>query len=319
MNNEDKIIDEKAAYLATFAGAQTASILADVAARPRPIPTGIVAVDRMLDGGFDYGKLYVLASAPGMGKTTLALQMAANISANGSNVIYISLVEDERTLTLKGVSRCSKEFCDADGLTRWKLTQEDREDCRAYVSDRQRATMKQAWGHYYEQAVRLKFIDYPASMDDLERIVDRHERLTGNTPCVVLDYLQHLRPCDYQKGWSISDQCEENVMRLKTLALQHRIPMLVLSSISRSSYYVKVSTESLNDAGGIEYAADVVLGLQPMEYSSNDKIAGKRAMEETMKKAVRDMSLSCVKNRDGGLGEVALRYHAAYNFFEEMK
>ena len=319
MNNEDKIIDEKAAYLASSNGTQTASIRAAIAASPRPLSTGLANMDRMLDGGFGYGKLYVLASAPGMGKTTLALQMAANISANGSNVIYISLVEDERTLTLKGVSRCSKEFCDADGLTRWKLTQEDREDCRAYVSDRQRATMKQAWGHYYEQTVRLKFIDRQTSMDELERIVDRHERLRGNTPCVVLDYLQQLRPCDYQKGWSISDQCEENVMRLKTLALQHRIPMLVLSSISRSSYYVTVSAESLNDAGGIEYAADVVLGLQPVEYSSNDKIAGKRAMEETMKKAVRDMSLSCVKNRDGGLGEVALRYHAAYNFFEEMK
>ena len=319
MNNEDKIIDEKAAYLASSNGTQTASIRAAIAASPRPLSTGLANMDRMLDGGFGYGKLYVLASAPGMGKTTLALQMAANISANGSNVIYISLVEDERTLTLKGVSRCSKEFCDADGLTRWKLTQEDREDCRAYVSDRQRATMKQAWGHYYEQTVRLKFIDRPTSIDELERLVAKHERLTGNTPCVVLDYLQHLRPCDYQKGWSISDQCEENVMRLKTLALQHRIPMLVLSSISRSSYYVTVSAESLNDAGGIEYAADVVLGLQPIEYSSNDKIAGKMAMEETMKKAVRDMSLSCVKNRHGGLGEVALRYHAAYNFFEEMK
>ena len=319
MNNEDKIIDEKAAYLASSNGTQTASIRAAIAASPRPLSTGLANMDRMLDGGFGYGKLYVLASAPGMGKTTLALQMAANISANGSNVIYISLVEDERTLTLKGVSRCSKEFCDADALTRWKLTQEDREDCRAYVSDRQRATMKQAWGHYYEQTVRLKFIDRPTSIDELERLVAKHERLTGNTPCVVLDYLQHLRPCDYQKGWSISDQCEENVMRLKTLALQHRIPMLVLSSISRSSYYVTVSAESLNDAGGIEYAADVVLGLQPIEYSSNDKIAGKMAMEETMKKAVRDMSLSCVKNRHGGLGEVALRYHAAYNFFEEMK
>lgn len=254
-----------------------------------------------------------------MGKTTLALQMAANISANGRNVIYISLVEDERTLTLKCVSRCSKEFCDDDALTRWKLTQEDREDCRAYVSDRQRATMKRAWGHYYEQAVRLKFVDRQTSMDDLERIVANHESLVGNTQFVVVDYLQHLRPCDYKKGWSISDQCEENVMRLKTLALQRRIPMLVLSSISRSSYYVTVSTESLNDAGGIEYAAAVVLGLQPVEYSTNDKRAGKRAMEETMKKAVRDMSLSCVKNRDGRLGEVALRYHAAYNFFEEMK
>ena len=319
MNNEDKIIDEKAEYEAMTAGAETASIRAAIAASPRPLSTGLVHVDRMLGGGFDYGKLYVLASAPGMGKTTLALQMAANISANGSNVIYISLVEDERTLTLKGVSRCSKEFCDADGLTRWKLTQEDREDCRAYVSDRQRATMKQAWGYYYEQAARLKFIDRQTSMDYLERIVERHESLTGNTPCVVLDYLQQLRPCDYQKGWSISDQCEENVRRLKTLALQHRIPMLVLSSISRSSYYVTVSTESLNEAGGIEYTADVMLGLQPVEYSSNDQRAGKMAMEETMKKAVRDMSLSCVKNRDGGLGEVALRYHAAYNFFEEMK
>ena len=319
MNNEDKIIDEKAEYEAMTAGAQTASIRAAIAASPRPLSTGLVPVDMMLDGGFGYGKLYVLASAPGMGKTTLALQMAANISANGSNVIYISLVEDERTLTLKSVSRCSKEFCDADALTRWKLTQEDREDCRAHLSESQRATMKQAWGHYYEQTVRLKFIDRPTSMDDLERIVDRHERLTGNTPCVVLDYLQHLRPCDHQKGWSISDQCEENVMRLKTLALQHRIPMLVLSSISRSSYYVTVSAESLNEAGGIEYAADVVLGLQPMEYSSNDKRAGKVVMRETIAKDVREMSLSCVKNRHGGLGEVALRYHAEYNFFEEMK
>ena len=319
MNNEDKIIDEKAEYLATTAAAQSEGFRAADATCPRPIPTGLVAVDRMLDGGFEYGNLYVLASAPGMGKTTLALQMAANISANGSNVIYISLVEDERTLTLKGVSRCSKEFCDADGLTRWKLTQEDREDCRAYVSDRQRSTMKQAWGHYYEQAVRLSFIDYPTSMDDLERIVANHEGLVGNTQFVVVDYLQQLRPCDGQREWSISDQCEENVMRLKTLALQHRIPMLVLSSISRSSYYVKVSTESLNHAGGIEYAADVVLGLQPMEYSSNDKIAGKREMEETMKKAVRDMSLSCVKNRDGKFGKVELLYKSSYSLFEEMK
>ena len=316
--SEEKVIDEKEEYEAMTAGAQTEAIRAAIAASPRPLSTGLANVDRMLYGGFDYGKLYVLASAPGMGKTTLALQMAANISANGSNVIYISLIEDERTLTLKSVSRCSKEFCDADALTRWKLTQEDREDCRAYVSDRQRATMKRAWGHYYEQAVRLKFVDRQTSMDDLERIVANHESLVGNTQFVVVDYLQHLRPCDYQKGWSISDQCAENVMRLKALALQNRLPMLVLSSISRSSYYVKVSTKSLNEAGGIEYAADVVLGLQPIDYSSNDKRAGKKAMAETMAKNVREMSLSCVKNRDGGLGEVALRYHAAYNFFEAL-
>lgn len=316
---EEKITEEKAEYAATFAGAQAEAILAADATCPRPIPTGLAHVDRMLDGGFDYGKLYVLASAPGMGKTTLALQMATSLSAQGQDVLYVALEQDREALTLKGVSRCTREISEADALTTWELEEADREDCRANLSDGQLATLELAKERHAEQAARLKFIDRPTSIDELERIVDRHKRLTGNTPFVVVDYLQQLRPCDGQREWSISYQCAENVMRLKTLALQHRIPMLVLSSISRSSYYVTVSAESLNDAGCIEYAADVVLGLQPMEYSSNDKRAGKRAMEETMKKAVRDMSLSCVKNRDGRLGEAALRYHAAYNFFEEMK
>lgn len=322
---EEKITEEKAEYDATSAGAETASILADVASRPRPLPTGIVAVDRMLGGGFDYGKLYVLASAPGMGKTTLALQMAANISANGNDVIYVSLAEDTVDLMIKGISRCGLEISEDNAITTWQLDGAYRGDSRyADFSDVQRATLELARARYAKQAEKLYIVDIPISMDELERIVDRHERrltglLTGNTPFVVVDYLQQLRPCDGQREWSISDQCAENVMRLKTLALQHRIPILVLSSISRSSYYVKVSTESLNDAGGIEYAADVVLGLQPMEYSSNDKRAGKVVMRETMAKDVREMSLSCVKNKHGGLGEAELRYHAAYNFFEEMK
>ena len=319
MNNGDKIIDEKADYLAASTGSQAEGFRAADATCPRPIPTGLANVDKMLGGGFEHGNLYVLASAPGMGKTTLALQMATSLSAQGHDVLYVALEQDKATLTLKGVSRCTREISEVDAITTWELEEADREDCRAHLSDGQLATLELAWERHAAQAARLKFIDRPTSIDELERIVDRHKRLTGNTPFVVVDYLQHLCPCDYQKGWSISDQCEENVMRLKTLALQHRLPLLVLSSISRSSYYVKVSTESLNDAGGIEYAADVVLGLQPMEYSSNDKRAGKRAMAETMAKDVREMSLSCVKNRHGGLGEVALRYHAAYNFFEEMK
>ena len=318
--SEEKVIDEKAAYLATFAGAETASIRADVASRPRPIPTGIVAVDRMLGGGFEYGNLYVLASAPGMGKTTLANQIAVNISAHGNDVIYVSLAEDTIDLMIKDISRCSLEISAANAITTWQLDSAYRGEIRHLdFSDGQRAIMELARARHVKRAKKLYIVDIPISIDELESIVESHEFLLGNKPFVVVDYLQHLRPCDYQKGWSISDQCEENVMRLKTLALQHRIPMLVLSSISRSSYYVTVSAESLNEAGGIEYAADVMLGLQPINYSSNDKIAGKRAMEETMKKAVRDMSLSCVKNRDGGLGEVALRYHAAYNYFEEMK
>lgn len=316
---EEKITDEQAEYLAASTGSQAEGILADVAARPRPLPTGIVAVDRMLGGGFRLGNLYVLASDPGMGKTTLALQMATSLSAQGHDVLYVALEQDRATLTLKGVSRCTREISENDAITTWELEEADREDCRAHLSDGQLATLELAKARHAEQAARLKFVDRPTSMDELERIVDRHERITGNTPCVVLDYLQFLRPSESQRHLSLTDRARENVARLKALAVQHQLPLLALSSLNRLGYNVAVGLESLKDSGGIEYAADVVLGLQPVEYSSNDKRAGKMAMEETMKKAVRDMSLSCVKNIHGGLGEVALRYHAAYNFFEEMK
>ena len=63
----------------------------------------------------------------------------------------------------------------------------------------------------------------------------------------------------------------------------------------------------------------MVLGLQPRKYSFNDSRAGKREMAETMAKDVREMSLSCVKNRDGKFGKVELRYKSSYSFFEEMK
>ena len=254
-----------------------------------------------------------------MGKTTLALQMATSLSAQGHDVLYVALEQDRATLTLKGVSRCTREISENDAITTWELEEADREDCRAHLSDGQLATLELAKARHAEQAARLKFVDRPTSMDELERIVDRHERITGNTPCVVLDYLQFLRPSESQRHLSLTDRARENVARLKALAVQHQLPLLALSSLNRLGYNVAVGLESLKDSGGIEYAADVVLGLQPVEYSSNDKRAGKMAMEETMKKAVRDMSLSCVKNIHGGLGEVALRYHAAYNFFEEMK
>ena len=315
--SEEKVIDEKAEYAATFAGAQ--AIRAAIAASPRPLPTGLGSVDRMLGGGFEYGNLYVLASAPGMGKTTLALQIVANVSAQGHDVLYLALEQDKATLTMRGVSRCTREISEADALTTWELEGADREDCRANLSGGQLAIHEIAKVRYSAQAKRIKFVNIPLDMEDVENIVYDHERLTGNTPFVVVDYFQHLRSSKDQRGLSHSDKDKENVMRIKALAFIQRLPLLVLSSISRASYYVPVSVESLSDAEGIESTADVVLGLQPRKYSFNDSRAGKRAMEETMKKAVRDMSLSCVKNRHGGLGEVALRYHAAYNFFEEMK
>ena len=323
MNNEEKVIEEKAEYLAASTGSQADGFRAAIAASPRPLPTGLGSVDRMLGGGFEYGNLYVLASAPSMGKTTLADQIAVSISSHGHDVIYVSLAEDTIDLMIKGISRCSLEISDDNAITTWQLDGAYRGDRRySDFSDEQRATMELARERYAKQAEKLYIVDIPISMDELESIVESRETITGRKPFVVIDFLQLLSligESDKQKCLSISDRDNNNVRRLKKLAFRHKIPILVLTSVCSTSYYTSVSLESLKHTGGIENTADVVLGLQPSKYSFNDSRAGKREMAETMAKDVREMSLSCVKNCDGKFGKVELRYKSSYSLFEEMK
>lgn len=321
--SEEKIIDEKEEYEAASTGSQADGFRAADATCPRPIPTGLVPVDRLFGGGFEYGNLYVLASAPGMGKTTLADQIAVSISSHGHDVIYVSLAEDTIDLMIKGISRCSMEISEDNAITTWQLDGAYRGDRRySDFSDAQRATLELARARYAKQSEKLHIVDIPISMDELESIVESREPLTGSKPFVVIDFLQLLSligESDKQKCLSISDRDNNNVIRLKKLAFKHKIPMLVITSVCSTSYYTSVSLESLKHAGGIENTADVVLGLQPSKYSFNDSRAGKRVMAETMANDVRDMSLSCVKNRDGKFGKVELRYKSSYSLFEEMK
>lgn len=308
---------EKAEYDATFAGAQAEGFRAADATCPRPIPTGLVPVDRLLGGGFEYGRLHVLAAGSGMGKTTLALQLAVSLSAQGHDVLYVALEQSARVLTRKNVSRCTREISEVDALTTWQLKEADREDCRAHLSDGQRTTLELAWARHAAQAARLKFIDRPTSIDELERIVDRHERLRGNTPCVVLDYLQLLRPSESQRHLSSLERTKENVARLKALVVQHNLPMLALSSLNRLGYNVAVGLESLKESGDIEFTADVVLGLQPIQLGATDDGNGRAINAATRTQEVRTMRLTCLKHREEGAGEAILEYDAAHNAFNE--
>ena len=54
-------------------------------------PTGISSLDKMLGGGLRRGSLTLIAARPGMGKTSLALQLAGNIAAVGKSVCFYSL------------------------------------------------------------------------------------------------------------------------------------------------------------------------------------------------------------------------------------
>jgi len=66
------------------------------------IPSGVTEFDRVLGGGIVPGTLVLLGGDPGIGKSTLLLQVADKLSANEVSVLYVSGEESERQIKLRG-------------------------------------------------------------------------------------------------------------------------------------------------------------------------------------------------------------------------
>jgi DNA repair protein RadA/Sms len=82
-------------------------------AKPRPydvidvseaarIPSGIGEFDRVLGGGIVPGSMVLIGGEPGIGKSTLLLQVANLLGRSGGAVLYVSGEESERQIKLRG-------------------------------------------------------------------------------------------------------------------------------------------------------------------------------------------------------------------------
>jgi DNA repair protein RadA/Sms len=68
----------------------------------RRLPSGVTEFDRVLGGGIVNGTLVLIGGDPGIGKSTLLLQVADKLSDTGNLVLYVSGEESERQIKLRG-------------------------------------------------------------------------------------------------------------------------------------------------------------------------------------------------------------------------
>jgi DNA repair protein RadA/Sms len=66
------------------------------------VSSGITEFDRVLGGGIVPGSLVLIGGDPGIGKSTLLLEVADKLSASGRRVVYISGEESERQIKMRG-------------------------------------------------------------------------------------------------------------------------------------------------------------------------------------------------------------------------
>ena len=84
-------------------GSAALSLLSEVStADSTRTSTGINELDRVLGGGIVQGSLVLVGGDPGIGKSTLLLQMCHNLSTNGKRVLYISGEESLAQIKIRG-------------------------------------------------------------------------------------------------------------------------------------------------------------------------------------------------------------------------
>jgi len=247
------------------------------------IATGLTGLDEALNGLTE--GLYLLGGPPGLGKTTLALQLAAHATREVP-VVFVTFENAPTALTLKGL-------CAAGGMN----TQD------VYRGQADLARLRTAAQAWQPVAARLALVEGSSRLTVAQvraqalRAMQHH----GTTQClVIVDYLQLWAKVaeDLRGGLSVRERVELLGSALRELAARLHGPVLALSSQNRAQGHYgngkgTAALDSLKESGDLEYMADVVLFLT-------------EAPERQARPPARAVDLTLAKHRHGDIGKLAL-------------
>jgi len=320
--------ESAASHIDAFTGAIRDSI--DTPA----IHTGFSSLDTLLEGGL-YEGLYFIGAISSLGKTTFALQIADQVAAGGHDVIIFSLEMARYELMAKSISRLT-----------FKLSQERGGHSSAAKTTRGITTGKRYANYTDEEIDLIKAASWEYRTRISERIwiqegigdigvseireaVEKHIRLTGHRPVIILDYLQIIAP--YEVRATDKQNTDKAVLELKRLSRDCRIPVVGISSFNRENYTAPVNMAAFKESGAIEYSSDVLIGLQytGMDYKEGEADGNRQKRIRELIKACEqtasegggiEIDLKVLKNRNGGRGTLApLTYYPMFNYFVEHK
>lgn len=279
------------------------------------IHTGFNVLDHILDGGL-YEGLYFIGAISSLGKTTLVLQIADQIAQGGNDVLVFSLEMSRTELMSKSISRHTlMRVIEEDLETQTAKTARGITDGSRYkfYSKEEQRTINNAIGDYSSYADRI-FIHEgigDIGVEEIRQTVEKHIKITRNTPVVFVDYLQILAPHDPRS--TEKQNTDKACLELKRLSRDNKTPVIVVSSFNRQSYSEAVNFTAFKESGAIEYSSDVLIGLQLEGAGQKDFDA-----TEAKRRDPRSVEAVILKNRNGKVGDtVNFEYYPLFNYFKE--
>jgi replicative DNA helicase len=282
------------------------------------IRTGFSGLDSVLDGGL-YEGLYIVGAISSLGKTTLVTQIADQIAEwERKDVIIFSLEMARTELMAKSISRLTliNSFINQTSTRNAKTVRGITAGSRyAHYSDAEIELIKQATNHYKSYANHIYIVEGVGDIGAaaVRDTVKKHIEYTGNTPVVVIDYVQILAPHDPRA--TDKQIIDKAVLELKRISRDFKTPVIGISSFNRMSYSQKVSMEAFKESGAIEYGSDCLIGLQLKGAGNKDF-----DVNEAKDKNPREVELIILKNRNGRTGsKITYEYYPMFNYFQEAQ
>lgn len=272
------------------------------------IPSGLIDLDKKTTG-FHGGQLIIIGGRPGMGKTSLALNITQNAGIRlKKNVVYFSLEMSGQELTTRVL--CSEAMVDSQKIRTGYLTDPDFVRLLQVQNDFREAPI------YIDDDPQNTVTQMRARLLRLLRKVDKID-------LVVVDYLQLMKPPPNSRRSDNRQQDLAEISRsLKALARELDVPLIALTQLSRA---VEVRPDSepkladIRESGAIEQDADIVIFLH--KKKSPQRSNGRGEIEEDEGFPPKDpdgglMELIIAKHRSGPTGRIPVMFLKKITRFE---
>ena len=267
--------------------------LSEAAASGNKIPglsTGLPDLDRTILG-LNKSERILIAARPGMGKTSIALNIALNAAMTlHKTVAMFSLEMSREQLVSRLLSRAA--LVPGQNLLTGQLTE-------------------QQWRAIADAAQTLSATDIRIDDNPTLTVSDMNAqcRRVPNLDLVVIDYLQLMQSAGSGHSWSNESrtQAVSDISRMmKIMAKELNVPVVCLSQLSRANESrtdKRPMLSDLRESGAIEQDADVVIGLY------RDGYYNKECENPNLAEAI------VLKNRKGETGTVQLAWLPEYTSF----
>ena len=256
------------------------------------LSTGLFDLDRKING-LNKSDLLLIAARPGMGKTSLALNIALNVAkSTEKTVAFFSLEMSREQLATRLLS--NESFVDNQKLTTGKLDEED-------------------WAKLSLASSALSQTDIRVDDNPAITVAEMNAkcRRLNNLGLVVIDYLQLMTAAAPGKSAENRVTVVSEISRaLKIMAKELNVPVICLSQLSRANESrtdKRPMLSDLRESGAIEQDADSVMFIYRDDYYN----------ENSEEKNIAECIVA--KNRHGETGTVKLQWLPQFTTFSNLE